>query len=112
MHVKMRHFLMAVPANVGNHPIATVSDSGDLGHLRDHAGEGGLFLVAGRGRKVPPVNIGTLWNDQNMDSAQRRDILERQRVVILGNLVTGNFPAQDFRKDVAVVIGHHFSSFW
>ena len=47
-----------------------------------------------------------------MNGTQRVDILEGECVLVLGDFLAGNFPAQDFREDVAVIIGHHFSSLW
>ncbi len=47
-----------------------------------------------------------------MNGTQRVDILEGERVLVLGDLLAGNFPAQDFREDVALIISHHFSSLW
>ena len=112
MHVKMRHFLMAVRADVGNHPVSAFGDAGDLCNMCDHAGEGGLFFGTGPCGKILPVDISALRDHQNVNRAGRRDILEGQRMIVLGDLGTGNFAAQDFRENIAVVIGHHFSSFW
>ena len=112
MHVEVRHFLTAILADIGDHPVSAPGNAGNIRNMGDHAGEGGLFIGARGGGKVTPVDIGPFRDHQNMNGTQRVDILEGECVLVLGDFLAGNFPAQDFREDVAVIIGHHFSSLW
>ena len=111
MHVKVRHFLMTVPADVGDDAEPAFGNAGQFGHMRDHAGEGGLLFRRRRGGEIAPVDIGPFRDHQDMNRPCRVDVAEGQRVVILGDLRAGNLATQDPGKDVLVVIGHQLSSF-
>jgi len=76
MHMKMRHFLTAIPANIGNHSIPALGDAGEIRHMGNHAGEGGLLIGTCGGSKVAPVDIRPFRDHKNMNGAQRIDVLK------------------------------------
>ena len=70
----------------------------DLGDMGEIVG-GDVEQVAGRG----------LRQHQRMAGRARHDVEEGQRLVVLVDLVAGQFAAQDFGEDVVRVVGRHAS---
>src|SRR5579872_3523463 len=56
---------------------------------------------------VENIASGRLRDDKRMTGATRHDVEKRQRMLVLENLVAGEFAAQDFGKGILRVISGH-----
>ena len=89
---------MAIIATVRNDPIAAIGDARQTGNMTNHFHKGALLRIGGVAGEIRPVNIATLRDHQNVNGRLWIDILEGQRVLILGDLFAGQLTAQDARK--------------
>jgi len=106
--MQMRDFLHAVGPRVGNQPVACTlragADAKLCADLAYGAGEIHDLRVSGVQREMVVTDIRAFWNHQHMMGRFGGDIGEGQRMVGFQNLGAGDFTAQNFRKDVLVVI--------
>lgn len=108
MNMQMGHFLNAIASGVGNQPVSRPIRAGGDAQLRtdlaNGAGEIRDLCVRGVQREMVMADIWPFGDDQHMMGRFGGDICEGQRVVGFQHLGAGNLAAQDFRKDVLVVI--------
>src|SRR5688572_21875479 len=105
MDMKVGHLLMAMAAIIGEQAIAGRREPSIARDLADGANEARYFSLGCLGGEIVPGDIAALGNDEDVDRGLRIDVLEGERVIVLMNLLAGQFPAQDAGEDVAVIIG-------
>ena len=101
----MRHFLVAMPADVGEQAIARLDQPGAAGNVSDRADKPGDLLGRGAGREVVPADISALGDHQHVQRGLRIDVVEGQRPFVFVDGLVGDLPAQDAGENVLVVIG-------
>ena len=86
MYVKVRHFLAAIPANVGDCPIAIAIDAQLTRDLSNFLKKPSDSFHRSITRKIAERNIFSLGNYQHMHRRLRADIVEGQYFFIFIDL--------------------------
>src|SRR4051794_14911838 len=76
MDVEVRHFLSAVPADIGEQAIARRDQALFARDEPDGTDEAGNLCVGRLGREIVPRDVGTSGNDQDMDRCLRVNVVE------------------------------------
>ena len=84
------------------HPVGAESRFHRTRDFLHHGGHAREYLRVG----VEQIARRLLRHDQRVPRRPRHDIHEHERICVLVDLVGGDFAAQDFGEDVAVVVGH------
>src|SRR5215472_10870225 len=108
----MRHLLMCRGAGIGEDAIAGLGnalvsrdsseraeDSCDL-HRRGFLGE------------IVERDVFAFGDHENMRRSLRADVVKGEDVLVLIDLLAGDFAAQDPGEDIVGIVGHHPPPFW
>ena len=102
--MQVRNLLMRIHPDIGEQTISGLYQTQCARYLADSAHKSGYFRITGCGAKIVPADISAFGYDEDMRRCLRIDVVKGKRPVIFKNGIAGNLPAQDFGKDILVVI--------
>src|SRR3546814_8923849 len=101
--------MKTVGAVVDEGEIARLDDAGLARHRGDGEEEARDLGRVGFRAELVHRPVASLGDHQNMHLRLRPDVVEGERIVVLVDLLAGNFAAQDPGEDVVVVVDHSAS---
>ena len=105
MEVQVLHRLTRIGTAVGDDTVSVFNPCqlGKLSQLLEDVGDDGTVV------SIDGIYTGNvlLWNDQEMYGSNRRNIVERQNLLILVQLLGWDFPIDDFTEQT---IGNKMTS--
>ncbi len=104
--MKMRHFLAAVGAGVGDGAETVVRQVQIVRDLADGLPKTGNLGRAGVLGKIIQVGVMAFGNDQDMHGRLGIQIVKGEREFVVINRLRRNLTSQDFGEDVVGVVGH------
>src|ERR1700730_1720240 len=109
VHVKMRHLLVGGRSGVGKDAIAGLGHPLLTGEVSEGADQSRHLGGRSPFGEIVERDVFPFWDHQNMGGRLRADVVEGEDVLVLVNLVAGDFAAQDSGEDVVAVVGHYAS---
>src|SRR5690242_1997655 len=99
MHVQVRDHLPGVVADIGEDSITLRHQPGIASNSAYGANEAGDLFVRRSLRKIVPGDVRALGDDQYMGRRERVDVVEREDMIVLIDLVRRNLAPQDAGED-------------